>query len=301
MLPHRVPLLASLSLLAACGPQGPGQVLLAPDAGRSGDAGLDGPHGVAWRELTVQVRLDQVAAVDVVYPALSDGSLEAGPWPAAVLVQGGLVAPERYRWLAVHLASRGVLTLMPHHVFDLALFEADNGRLALDALRDLSMRDGNAISGALEPDGPAVVLGHSLGGVSAAMQWADDDTFVGLGLLASYPAAGTPVGCQGGRPVLVLAGAEDEEAALDDLRAGYARFAEPAWMGVIGGMNHYSWTDAKTAADEAKEGAPSRDDSETRTDAQWALDLWTDAVLTGDDAAAAALDAGLVGVAVEWE
>ena len=288
-------------LLTACAPQGPGQVLLAPDARRTGDAGQDGPHGVAWRALTVQVRLDAVVEVDVVYPASSDGMLEGGPWPAAVLVQGGLVAPARYRWLATHLASRGVLTLMPHHALDLALFEADNGRLALDAPSDLSARDGNALSGALEPEGPAVVLGHSLGGVSAAMQWANDDTFAGLGLLASYPADGTSVEGQDGRPVLVLIGAEDQEAALADVQAGYARFADPAWMGVIAGMNHYSWTDAKSAEDTAKEGPPSRDDALTRTDAQWALDLWTDAILTGDEAAAAALDAGLVGEAIEWE
>lgn len=63
---------------------------------------------------------------------------------AVVLVHGGRVAPARYEWLAVHLASQ----------------------VALDALRSVSEADG-VLAGLVAADGPAVVTGHSLGGEDA--------------------------------------------------------------------------------------------------------------------------------------
>ena len=292
-------------LAAACTAPFEGELVLAPDADRTGEQGADGPFGVALGQVQTQARLTEVLTYDVLYPADVDSGLllpeDGGPWPSAVFVQGGFVEPARYHWLARHMASRGTVVLLPQHSLDLALFQADNARLALEDLEELAADEAHPLAGAIATDGPSVVMGHSLGGVTAAIDWAVDDTFSGLAVLASYPAEGTKVEeREGGGPVIFLAGLQEGPDDLAAFRDGFNRFSEPRWMGVIAGMNHYSWTDDKTEADLAKEEPAERTDAETRADAQWALDLWADLALLGDEAAGDELDAGLVSTEITW-
>ena len=282
-------LLAGLLCLAACGPKGPTAVT-APDTARTGDAGADGPFGAAFVRARTQARLSEQVAYEVDYPATADGTPDpaGSPDPVVVLEQGGLVAPPRYRWLAAHLATRGYVVVMADHTADLAITQVDNGRLALDAV----LGGRGPAAGLVDPGGPVAVVGHSLGGVVATWEWLADDRLTALGLLASYPQDGDPVGDRAGSPELSLAGTDDGQASVADVRAGSERFAAPKVLGVVSGMTHFAWTDDPKASELAKDGHLGRPLAEVRRDALGLLDTWLDAVLRHDPGAAQRLASG---------
>lgn len=278
-------LLPLLPLLLACAPpDGPGEILLAPDE--------DGTYGAAWVETRAQARVTETLSIEVVFPSDASGMPDpaALPAPAIVLVQGGLVAAERYRWLAAHAASRGYVVLSPDHPGDLAFFAAENGRAALEAVE----AGGGVLDGLVTPGGPVATIGHSLGGVVAAILWAEDDRFDGLITLASYPADSTDVASRDA-PYLALTGALDAQARVSQVEAGWERFTGPRWLGVVDGMGHYGWTDDDSPEDLQEGGDLSggaRSDAETRADALVPLDAYVDAVLRADAAALSVLDGG---------
>lgn len=267
-----------LTFLLACAPTDP-VLLVPPDDARVGAEGADGPAGAARLTTAVAARVTEAVPVTVIYPADEAGGPDTsvGTWPVVAFVQGGLVAPERYEWLATHLATRGYLVLLPSHPGDLAISAADN---AAAALRGLRASPPPGLEGELPADAPAAVMGHSLGGVVSAMEWVDDpDTFEAVGLLASFPSEGTDVESRVGSPSLSLIGSMDGSAELQDAADGAARFGEPAFFGVIDGMNHYDWTDDASAAELAGDFEPSRPSAETRLDAQYVIDTFLDAFL----------------------
>jgi len=271
-------------LWACAAPEGPGTVLLSP--------GEDGPFGAAWVETRATARVTEAIRVEVTFPADADGWPDAAalPAPVVVLVQGGLVSVARYRWLAAHAASEGYVVVAPDHPSDLAFFAAGNGLAALEAVE----AGGGVLYGLVEPGGPAVTVGHSLGGVVASILWADSARFDGLVTFASYPADGTEVEGRGA-PYLALTGALDAQASVEQVVSGWERFAGPRWLGVVDGMGHYGWTDGDAADDLAQGGdldAGARVDAETRTDALRPLDAFFSATLRGDASATEALDAG---------
>ncbi len=272
-------------------------MVTAPDAARTGDAGADGPFGAAFVRARTQARLSEQVAYEVDYPAAADGTPDAAgaPDPVVVLEQGGLVAPQRYRWLAAHLATRGYVVVLADHTADLAITQVDNGRLALDAVVG-----GRGPAAALvAPAGPVAVIGHSLGGVVGTWEWLADDRLTALGLLASYPQDGDPVGNRAGSPELSLAGTDDGQASVADVRAGFGRFSAPKVLGVVSGMTHFAWTDNPSASERAKDGQLGRPLAEVRRDALGLLDTWLDAVLRHDPAAEQRLATGTFpGVAV---
>lgn len=270
--------------LMACAPQGPGELLLSP--------GTSGEYGAARIETTVQARVTEALDVTVTFPADDDGwpAAAALPAPAVVLVQGGLVEPDRYQWLASHLAAQGYAVLAPEHPGDLAIFAAENGRYALDGVA----KRGGVLEGLIEADAPAGVGGHSLGGVVSAMLWTEDDRFEALFLLASYPADGTDVESRSA-PVLSLTGELDAQALVEQVESGWQRFSEPRYLGVVEGMGHYGWTDDSSAEDLAQGGddePEARSSDLTRADALPPLVAFLEATLRDDVAAEAALEAG---------
>jgi hypothetical protein len=240
--------IALLLGLAACRP--PPELLRSPDPDRDGLAGDDGPMGAALTTFRMAAAVSESRRVRVVYPADQDGQPDdrGAPYPAAVLLHGGFVAPERYEWLAAHLATRGIVTILPSHSFQLALFESGNGGLALSAVRG---RRG-LLKDLIDDDSGAVVLGHSLGGVAAGHEWVEDETFDGLALLAAIPNPADPVEDVEDRPVLALTGSADERIVPGDV------------------------------ADVASDGAPTVPQDETRLIAQAAIDGFIDATLAGE-------------------
>ncbi len=278
------------------------ELLLAPDAARDGLEGTDGPYGAAIVDSWAQARLRDAIELSIVYPALDDRSpdLTEAPYPTVLLVHGGLVSRERYHWLAAHTASRGYVVVLPEHAMDLAIFEPANSSIALDHYERLT-QEPHTLAGMGEADGPAAVVGHSLGGVVGTMAWQDEPSIRGLALLASFPAGGpdADLSAQAGRPVLGLAGETDGSVSPDEMQANLEVFPDPPRFGVVQGMNHFAWCDDNSPADLADDGPLEGDLDTIRQHAQHALDSWLDAELKDDTDAAERIDGdGIEGV--EW-
>ena len=286
-------MLRILPCLAILGCTSSPELLLEPDPSRTGAEGQPGPSAVSAQSHRVQARVTESVFVDVVYPSTADSEPLADDSPIVLLLHGGLVAPERYRWLAVHFASRGYVVALPRHEKLLAITEPGNAAVALGALRD-----GELLDAELAPD--AAVLGHSLGGVLAARAWSNDPSIEGLGLLASYPADGDDMRARRGeRPVLALAGSTDGSLSAEEMRERVtASFDEPVWFGTVDGLHHYGWTDDASPGELEGDGVPGRELSVMRQDAQRVLDTWLDAVLRDDPSALERLDEPFDGVEV---
>jgi pimeloyl-ACP methyl ester carboxylesterase len=138
-------------------------------------------------------------------------------------------------------------------------------------------------------------MGHSLGGVVAAMLYAEHEDIDALGMFASFPAAGTVTDRDG--EVLSLIGSADGSASIPNAYEGFGRYPAPGFFGVIDGMNHYDWTDAATARELRRDGPSTRPLDDTRRDALRVIDAFLDAALRGDPDARARLDAGFDHVA----
>lgn len=280
-----------LPLLLACAGPPTLEPRLAADPARDGAEGADGPWGAARFERRWTARVTDHVDSTVFVPV--DGAGEPLPEaPAVVFVQGGLVAPERYEWLAEHFATRGYAVLLPHHPLDLAIDEIGNASAAWTGVRS----DPDVAAWVGEE---AVVAGHSLGGVVAVKNWLALEAFVGVTLLASYPAGGDDPARREGSPALVFEGATDGSAAAADVEAGFARFADPRWLAVVEGMNHYAWTDDASAEDLAGDGV-TEDVPGVRRRALAVWDPWLDMVLRDDSAGADRLREPFEGVEVTW-
>ncbi len=251
---------AGAAAVGAGGCAPPPTLLLAADADRAGAPGDAGAHGALLLSRTLRVRGDRPLDVDIVAPTDDDLAVAAGPFPPALLVQGGAVSVERYHWLAAHLASRGFVVVAPHHVADLAFFSQGDGLDALAALR--------RVAGASSSDEaladrvaavPGLAIGHSLGGVVATNAFADavDDADVThLVLLAAVPNPGVDVGRRDGR-VLSVAGALDGLITVDEVVAGAAEFRAPTTVAVVDELTHFQLTDDPTDDNLAREGTSS--------------------------------------------
>lgn len=270
-------------MASACSPVGAPALLVWPDPERDGQEGREGPYGAAVVTLTLQARVTEILPTSVVYPADAEQNPAVETAPVVVLLHGGFVAPERYFWLASHLATRGYVSVLPEAELLLAITQPGNGPIALQGLRDEAARPG-PLFGLVVADGPAAVMGHSLGGVMAARHWVQDDQLDLLVELASYPTSTDPVEAQIGRPVLSIVGSTDN--AVQDAVDGFARFPGPGGLYVIDGMNHFAWTDDATSRELGRDGALTRPIDEVRLDALRIVDAYLDVYLTAADSAA---------------
>lgn len=261
-------------LISTIACSGPAERLLEPDPGWTGQPGERGPYGVELTSLRLSDGLTLGVDTEVALPFRSDGP--AGPLPAVVAVQGGFVPVERYRWLAVHLASRGYVVLAPRHPLDLAFFGQDNGLAALRAARRAS-DDGSGELSHRITGAPASVVGHSLGGVVATKIWlrAPSDEVANLGLLAAIPDPADDAAARTAGRVLALAGSRDEKIGPAEIAAGAAAF-DSAQVAVIAGMNHYQYTDRATPDELSQDGAPTTTDASARRAVLTLLDALVD-------------------------
>jgi len=273
-----LPLLLSM----ACAPVSEPELLIEPaPVSTPAPAGQRGPHGAALVEARAQARVSDAIALDIIYPSDADGTPSVTGAPVVVFIHGGLVGPERYHWLPAYLATRGWASVLPEADLNLAITEPGNGAIALERLRQLSDRT-DALRDVVSDRSEVVTMGHSLGGVLAAGQWATDPGIDGLVLLASFPSDTIPIEEAGRRPALAMTGTTDE-FDLARLEDQLDRFAGPTTDARIRGMNHYAWTDGATEAELAGDGPQTRPVEATREDALRVLDTWLDVRLFGGD------------------
>lgn len=272
----------SLLLVLACGPLSQPVPLVEPGGSASPAPGEAGPYGAARVRARAQARVTDAIDLDIVYPSDTTGLPDVSDTPVVVFVHGGLVPAERYHWLPVHLATRGWTTVLPHADLQLAITEPGNGSLALDRLHQLA-EAGGPLDGLVGTRQPVVAMGHSLGGVMAAGQWATDEDVDALVWLASFSADFQPME-QGTGPVLALTGTTDV-FEWETLEAQLDRVSGPTLDARIDGMNHYAWTDDATERELASDGPQTRPVAETRADALQILDRWLDVELFGADPA----------------
>lgn len=268
----RPPLLALAWFLAACTPDL--EVLRPADPSADGVPGADGPWGVGRVSLRVAVSPTEARATDVFVPLDGDDAPARGR-PLVAVIQGGFVRPDRYAWIAEHVATRGFVSTLPRHRLDAALLEPD-----VDArVRALLMEDPDRRAW-LATDAPVVPVGHSLGGVAASVWYVDDpDAVVAIALLASNPAPGTPVEEAPARPALAITGTRDGLISPDEVQVGLERFPGPRELAVVDGMTHFQWTDDPKPGDLRRDGDPGRGVDAVRRDALQALDAFLDAQL----------------------
>ena len=263
----RVVLPLLLSTLVGCTAP---ETVLDADVTRTGDWGSLGPEAVVLEHRAAPARVEDRVAYEWIRP-----EPVAEDAPLVLFVHGGLVPAERYRWIGIHLASRGYVVAAPAHALDLAIFESGNTRAVLD---DIERRRGRVPTGA---------AGHSLGGVIADWAFQDDPRIEAAALFASFPAGSGSLPQPG--PVLSLSGTTDQSALPSDVQAGAERYPN-ARLHFVEGLNHYGWTDDATASELEGDGPLDRALPELREDAMRVFDAWLDATLKGDADARARLD-----------
>lgn len=304
MKPSPVLILIAFLLVGAlsCGADEEPVYLLTPDA-------TAGPHGVAVLERTFRVRVDDTVSTRLYFPTTSDGDLLAGPLPVALFIQGGAVSPDQYSWLSTHLASQGYLVAAPDHFANLAIFSIGNGPDLIDALDRAHLRSGDLLKGRVSPD-PALVLGHSLGGVIAIKAWLDQPTrFNQLILLQSQPdpADTDRLASRSFDPgqVFAIGASRDERITPETIHADLNLFRDDVPLAIIDGLNHFQLVEGATPTQSALDGAASIDTATGRDRLLSLLDLvltfhqdpasidlfdsalWPDGVLTFDEYRAA--------------
>lgn len=262
---------------------------------RTGLEGAQGAFGVGTTSWMVQARVNGAFRLDVFFPSDEKGRLDTrqAPYPMVLFIHGGAVDAQRYAWIARHMASRGYVVLLPAHILHLALFELDNGRIAIDSVLRKSQQRGHPLAQAVLVDGPIAAMGHSLGGVTAAFQWAGDPRISALCLISSFPADGTALQDRAGSPVLSIVGANDQRSTPEEVKQGFQPFAAPRWLAVVDDMNHYDWTDRTTLSELQSDGPAAQSLDVTRKQAMAVIDTWLDASLKKEQAATQRLDQGV--------
>jgi pimeloyl-ACP methyl ester carboxylesterase len=259
--------LAAVALsAAACG--GP-ELVLSPDPAR-GVAGADGPFGVLTASRTVRVRGDEPLVTHLAVPTRDGEAPSRGP--AAILIHGGFVDATRSAWLAAHLASRGLVVAVPENALGLAFFSPGNAPEMLDALRRDAATHDELLENAVD-DGPALVAGHSLGGVVASSVWHTQPAqFSHLALFASIPNPDEDVGERTDGRVLSLAGGGDGRIGVDEVVAGAEQFRAPTTVAVVDTMTHFQWVDDVTESEIESDAEPAEDTDEVRARALVLID-----------------------------
>ena len=233
--------------VAACGCG-----LAAPERGT-----LLGP-GVGHAVFEARSNATELVDVRVVYPANEDGTAQAGPFPALIFVQGGLVETGRYLWQAEALARAGIVVALPEHPLDLAIMSAENGAAARRLLVDPPAR--SVLSG-LVSSSRIAVGGHSLGGVIAT-KLALGGGYRALVLEASYPDPADAAAVAGlSIPSLSLAGRADCSAKLATVAEKWQLLPPPTALVVLDGVTHYQFTDSDAEDVKRKCSGGSLDDA----------------------------------------
>jgi pimeloyl-ACP methyl ester carboxylesterase len=169
-------------------------------------------------------RLDQTG-IEVLDDFDQISYLVEQPKKNIVIVPGGKVEPDAYRYLAFRLAQAGYDVTIVKTVFDLAILTPNYGeRFLRDDLEN-------------------VVIGHSLGGTVASLFSAGNDLVGEIVFLASYPIADVT-----DKRALVITGEFDSVLDRSSLQESESLLPEDAVFVEIAGGNHaqFGWYGPQT-------------------------------------------------------
>lgn len=164
-------------------------------------------------------QLDQ-AGIEVIDDFDQISYLVEQPKKNIVIVPGGKVKPDAYRYLAVRLAQAGYDVTIVKTVFDLAILTPNYGeRFLRDDLEN-------------------VVIGHSLGGTVASLFSEGNDLVGEIVFLASYPIADMT-----DKRALVITGEFDSVLDRNSLQESESLLPEDTVYVEIAGGNHaqFGW------------------------------------------------------------
>ena len=270
----RILALVMLCLLVGCVDPDASEVIVEPMAATLQE-GERGPFGVERLTRTFRVLVDERVKAAIYFPIDSrTRSRQRGP--LAVVVQGGLVASQRYAWMAEHLATRGFVAVVVEHRSELALLEAQYSVGVLEAMA----RD-EALSAFVK--GRGVVIGHSLGAVTAARLWLENPSyFSSLVMLAGVPAGGDDFSARPGGErrdrIVSLTGSRDGRISPERVHEGVLLMAKgraPVFGYEIEGMNHMQWATQITASELENDEVATLADEEARANGLVMIDLAT--------------------------
>lgn len=253
--------------LGACAPDPPTQ-LVAPDNTRTGELGELGTWGAFLHERTFRVRVDESVDTDIIVPSINGDVPAEAPFPPVIFVQGGFVDASRYRWLGAHIASRGFTVIAPHLALPSLLQQGDIFD-AFQAVRAAAQNPDDPLANAIDLHAPAMVMGHSVGGVSAAKLWASqpEDT-THLVLICSTTDttddySTRPISSSNER-VLSVIGSADIRVPEQDARDGLVTFKVPITFAAVEGMIHYHVVEDPTESELSTDGTPTIDAEQAR-------------------------------------
>jgi dienelactone hydrolase len=211
---------------------------------------------------------------DVYYPRRTEADNATGPFPVALLLQGGKVDKRYYEGYARHVARYGFIVVVPNHVniftvpgFSSEGFYAEQRQIE-DVLAWMEAENGNAASplGGIVDTETLVMLGHSYGAACAigAIQNTCEYPFCPEGETFERPPQlkaaalcgintkprGNPFDVQirytdnDGIPIAFINGRNDANAGYCVTRISVDRIKDPPKMAVfIKGSNHYAMCD----------------------------------------------------------
>lgn len=247
-------------MISACAPTPPTK-LLDVDRSRTNAFGERGALGVDVHERTFRVRVDEAVDVDVFVNDFPQ------PSPPVIFVPGGFVDAERYHWLGAHIASRGFTVITPHSPL-FSLLELGNLFDAFQAVRAAAQDPDDPLADTIRPDTPALIMGHSLGGVSAAKVWASKpNDFTHLVFLCSTTDSADDYSTRplrGHEKILSIVGTADKRVLEESARESIQTFRAPLTFAAVEGMNHYHVVDNPTESELATDGTPTIEEKQAR-------------------------------------
>lgn len=270
-------------LLGGCAYDGSVELLLSPDAGRTGAGGQAGPHGVARERSMMVVRGEDSLRYAVFWPSNADGDLVDGPWPLVAGLGPGNATPDQLEWLPVRLASRGAVVVMPRGAQDLVAPEEANLDLVVDLVRTRADDDGDRLGGAVEA-GLATALGLGGGATVALGRWLrSPERFGRVIALAGTPERGLDLSAGAGRSSLLLVGAQDAVTDAAAVQQAWEQMPEPSRLARIDGMTFHRWLDEIPEAEMALEPQPDSSPEEARDRSVQVMSLFMEGGLDEPD------------------
>ncbi len=189
-----------------------------------------GPFAAGFVDFQVQ------GAGRLFYPAQCGGvrrPLAQGPFPVAIICHGDGANPLNYEYLGRHLATWGIVSIMPD--------TSDEDQIAALANTPAQAFDGPIAAPTLDTSAGVVMVGHSKGGDRIEKAWSQLNNVAGIIYLAQvnssivYP-----------KPIVIFGATGDRQSPPNSYATGlYNKWQSPAWKIIIQGGNHSAFTDHK--------------------------------------------------------